>query len=303
MKETSSTLRPSIAALEAFLAVAQTGSFRRAAISRGIGASALSHVIRGLEESLGVRLFNRTSRSVNMTEAGRHLLASAGPALRDVVAALEGVGQFSERPSGLLRLNVPRITTALIIEPLAARFLSAYPEIRLEIASSDGLVDIVAQGFDAGIRRDRRLAPGMVAMPIGAAQRFAVVGSPSYLKTCSPPAHPQALRWHRCIERRLPSGTRYAWEFSRDGEAFEIEVSGSLVVDDTALMLRAAIDGVGLAFMFESLVIEHLASGALVRILEEWCQTRAQFFLFYPGHRQVPRPLGAFIEMAGGFSG
>lgn len=295
--------RPSLAALEVFLSVARHGSFRRAAAERGVGPSALSHVIRGLEERLGVRLFNRTSRSIRVTEAGRHLLERIGPALDDVDEALEGVRVFGGRPAGLLRLNIPRIATELIVEPIVGPFLAAYPEVRLEIASFDGLVDIVAEGFDAGIRRDRRLAPGMIAVPVGPARRFAVVAASSYLAGHDALCVPQDLHAHACIERRYPSGSRYAWEFARDGDALEIEVSGPLIVDDTALMIRAALDGVGLAFVFESLVADHVSSGRLVRVLEDWCPIQPRFFLYYPGRRHVSAPLRAFIDMVRAQSG
>ncbi len=289
--------RPSLAALEVFLAVARQGSFRAAAAERGVSPSALSHVIRGLEEALGVRLFNRTTRSIRITEAGRQLLQRIGPALDELAAGLQAVGALRGRPAGLLRLNVPRIANQLIVEPIVGRFLTAYPEVRLEVVSFDGLVDIVAEGFDAGIRRDRRLAPGMIAMPVGPARRFAVVGAPSYLAGCAPPRAPQDLHAHACIERRYPNGARYAWEFARDDEALEVEVSGPLIVDDTALMLRAALDGVGLALVFEELVAGHLADGSLVRLLEPWCPMRPRFFLYYPGRRQVPAALRALIDM------
>lgn len=288
--------RPSLQALEVFLAVARLGSFRRAAVERGVTPSALSHLMRGLEEGLGVRLFHRTSRSVALTEAGRFLLQGIGPSLDDVGQALDDVGALRDRPSGLLRINAPRIVAELFFEPVVALFLSAYPEIRLEVVTSDGLVDIVAEGFDAGIRRDRRLAPGMIAVPVGPTRRFAVVGAPSYMAGRAPPRIPADLHAHACIERRFPNGSRYAWELAKDGEAVEVEVSGPLVVDDTRLMLRAGLDGVGLAFMFEELVAEHLAAGRLLRFLEDWCPPAPRFFLFYPGRRQVPPPLRALID-------
>jgi len=297
MKNGSSHPRPSLAALETFLAVARHGSFRRAAIEHGVSASAFSHVIRGLEETLGVRLFNRTSRSIHLTQAGQDLLEQIGPALGEVAEALNKVRTSQSTPSGLLRLNVPRIAIELVIMPIAARFLAAYPGIRLEVASFDGLADIVAEGFDAGIRRDRRLAPGMVAVPVGPARRFAVVGAPSYFAGRSLPHVPQDLHKHLCIERRFPDGSRYAWEFGRDGETLEVEVSGPLIADDTALMLRAALDGVGLAFMFESLVADQVASGKLVCVLEDWCPVQPRFYLYYPGRRQVPAPLRAFMDL------
>lgn len=289
--------RPSLTALEAFLAVARHGSFRRAAAERRVVPSALSHVVRGLEETLDVRLLNRTSRSVHLTEAGRHLLERVGPALAELDAALGGVDAFRGRVSGVLRVNLPRIANELVVQPMVGRFLAAHPAVRLELVSHDGLVDIVAEGFDAGIRRDRRLAPGMIAVPVGPAQRFAVVGSPAYLAGHAPPRAPRDLHAHACIGRHFPDGSRYAWEFARGGEAMDVEVSGPLVVDDTGLMLRAALDGVGLAFLFEGLVADHLAAGRLVRVLEDWCPTGPRFFLYHPSHRQVPAALRAFIDM------
>ena len=295
MKPDSSLSDPSFATLQAFVSVARHGSFRRAALERGVSASAFSHVIRGLEDMLGVRLFHRTSRSVGLTQAGRELLERIGPALGEVAEALDGARASGGTPSGLLRLNVPRIATALVIEPVIGRFLSTYPDIKLEVVSFDGLADIVAEGFDAGIRRDRRLAPGMIALPVGPARRFAVVGAPSYFAGRARPLVPHDLGRHRCIERRYPNGSRYAWEFERDGEVLELEVGGSLVADDTVLMIRAALDGAGLAFVFEELVVEHLARGTLERVLEDWCPVAPRFYLYYPGRRQVPAPLRAFI--------
>ncbi len=288
--------RPSLAALEAFAGVARHGSFRRAAAERKVSPSALSHVIRSLEDALEVRLFNRTSRSTGLTDAGRQLLDRIGPALGDVAEALDGVARLRGRPSGLLRVNLPRVANQLVIEPMIGRFLAACPEVRLEIASFDGLADIVADGFDVGIRRDRRLSPGMIAVPAGPPRRFAVVGAPSYLAASGRPLVPQDLHAHRCIERRYPDGARYAWEFARGKETVELEVSGPLVADDTALMLRAALDGVGLAFVFEELAADHLASGRLVRLLEDWCPARPRFFLYYPGRRQVSPAVRAFID-------
>ncbi len=297
MKTVSSSGDPSLATLQAFVSVARLGSFRRAAAERGVSASAFSHVIRGLEDMLGVRLFHRTSRSVGLTQAGRELFNRIGPALGEVAEALGSARASSARPSGLLRLNVPHIANTLVIQPLIGRFLSAYPDIRLEVVSFDGLADIVAEGFDAGIRRDRRLSPGMIALPVGPARRFAVVGAPSYFAGRDRPLVPNDLGIHRCIERRYPNGSRYAWEFERDGEVLELDVSGPLVADDTALMIRAALDGAGLAFVFEELVAEHVARGALERVLEDWCPVGPRFYLYYPGRRQIPAQLRAFIDV------
>lgn len=288
---------PGFSALETFLAVARHGSFRKAAAERNVSPSALSHVIRGLEDGLDVRLFNRTNRSIRLTEAGQHLLQRIGPAMGDIVEAIEQVNAFRGRPAGLLRINVPRIAAEMIVKPMVARFLAAYPDIRLEVVSDDGLVDIVAAGFDAGIRPVRRLAQDMIAVPVGERRRFAVVGSPAYFAGRERPIVPQDLLAHACIGRHFPSGARYAWEFARDGEALEIDVTGPLTVDDSGLMVAAALDGVGLAFVYETLVAEPLANGTLVRVLEAWCPLLPHFFLYYPGRRQIPAPLRAFIDM------
>ena len=300
MNDDSPKFEPSLASLQAFASVARHGSFRRAAAERGVSASAFSHVIRGLEEALDVRLFHRTSRSVSLTQVGHDLLERLGPALGEVAEALDSARKSSGKPSGPLRINVPRVVNALVIEPIVGRFLVTYPDIKLEIVTFDGLVDIVAEGFDAGIRRDRRLAPGMIARSVGPARRFAVVGAPSYFANHAVPLQPSDLHGHRCIERRFPDGSRYAWEFDHDGEAMELEVSGPLIVDDTALMIRAALDGVGLAFLFEDLVADHIERGALVRVLSDFCPLKPRFHLYHPGRRQVPAPLRVFIDMVCG---
>jgi DNA-binding transcriptional LysR family regulator len=298
MRIGSSMTRPGLAALETFLAVARHRSFRRAALERGVTPSALSHVIRDLEEKLDVRLFNRTSRTIRVTEAGSQLLERIGPPLAEIAEAIGGMDTLRGRPAGLLRLNVPRVAAELVVQPIIARFLATYPDIRLEIASFDGVADIVAEGFDAGIRPQRLLDPGMIVVPVGPRRRFAVVGAPSYFAGRDPPTTPRDLHAHACIERRFPNGTRHAWEFARGGEPVEAEISGPLSADDSAVMIRAALDGVGLALVYEGFVAEHLARGDLVRVLDDWCPVLPPFFLYYPGRRQVSAPLRAFIDMA-----
>ena len=288
---------PGFPALEAFLAVARHQSFRRAAAERGVSPSALSHVIRGLEDALDVRLFNRTNRSIRITSAGERLVKRVGPALSEIAGAIEEINVYRGRPAGLLRLNVPRVAAELVVKPVMAQFLATYPEISLEVVCNDGLVDIVAEGFDAGIRTGQRLAQDVIAVPVGPQRRFAIVGAPTYLTGRDRPFVPQDLHAHACIGRRFPSGIRYAWEFARGEDVVEAEVSGPLVVDDSALMVQAALDGVGLAQVYESLVAEHVTSGRLVRVLEDWCPVLPHFFLYYPGRRQVPAPLRAFIDM------
>ena len=288
---------PSLQAIETFLAVARHGSFRKAAAERRVSPSALSHVIRGLEETLGVRLFNRTNRSVHLTQAGELLARRFGPALGDIAEAIGEVRASQGRPSGLLRLNVPRTVAALIVKPVLGRFLLAYPEVSVEVVSQDGLVDIVAEGFDAGIRPGQRVAQNMVAVPVGEPRRFAVLGSPGYLARFGTPRVPADLHAHACIGRRYPGGARYAWEFGRGDDVMEVEVSGPLVVDESGLMVQAALDGVGLAFVHEGFGAGPVARGELRRVLEDWCPPLSRFSLYYPGRRQVPAPLRAFIDM------
>ncbi len=289
---------PGLPALEAFLSVARHNSFRRAALERGVSPSALSHVIRGLEETLDVRLFNRTNRSIRITAAGEHLLKRVGPALGDIAEAIEQVREVRGRPSGPLRLNVPRNAAEVVVKPIMGRFLATYPEIRLEIVTNDGLVDIVAEGFDAGIRAGQHLARDMILVPVGPPLRFAVVGAPAYFANRETPRVPQDLHMHACVGRRYPSGALHAWTFAQGDDVVEVEVSGRVVLDDRALIIAAALDGAGLAHIHEALVAGHIARGELVRVLEGWCPVLPSFFLYYPGRRQVPAPLRAFIDMA-----
>ncbi len=297
MRVDSSMPLPGFPALEVFVSVAKHRSFRKAALARGVSPSALSHVIRGLEQTLGVRLFNRTNRSIRITPAGEHLLQRIGPALGDIADAIEQVGLLRDRPAGTLRLNVPRNAAELVIKPMMCRFLATYPEIRLEVVTNDGLVDIVAEGFDAGIRAGQDLAQDMILVPVGPPMGFAVVGAPAYFSDRDKPRVPHDLHEHACIGRRFPSGAPYAWAFTRGEEATEVEVSGPLVADDRALIIAAALGGIGLAHIHEALVADHIERGELVRVLEDWSPVLPNFFLYYPGRRQVPAPLRAFVDM------
>lgn len=296
----SSPIRPGLATLEAFAAVARLGSFRAAATARGVTPSALSHLIRGLETGLGTRLFHRTTRSLRLTDAGERLLDRIGPALGEIDVALTCLGAAATRPSGRLRLNVPRSAVPLVIAPLLPRFLADYPEVTLEVVGDDRLVDIVSGGFDAGIRLATRLAPGMVAVKLSPRRRFAVVGSPAYLATHGRPRTPFDLSAQACICRRYPAGGRYAWEFVNpaDGEVVEIDVDGRIVTTEVSLMRAACVAGAGLAHLFEHDVADLLASGALVRVLEDWCPPLAGFSLYYPSRRHPPAALRAFIDTA-----
>lgn len=291
-------IRPSITALETFVAVARHRSFRKAAAERGISASALSHIIRDLETSLGIRLFNRTNRTVRITAAGEQFLHRVAPALDELTEAYEQINTLRDKPRGTLRLNVPRSAAELVIRPLLGRFMSEYPDITLEVVTNDGLVDIVAAGFDAGIRITERLEQDMIAVPVGPQRRFAVVGTPSYFADRSVPRHPGELHNHACIGRSYPSGVLRTWTFAKDAETYELTIRGPLIVDEHVLMLQGALDGVGIAYVYESLVEEYLREGSLIRVLEDWCPIMPGFFLCYHGRRHIPATLRAFIEVA-----
>jgi len=289
--------RADLSDLAAFVSVATHRSFRRAAVELRVSPSALSHAIRGVEERLGVRLLNRTTRSVAPSEAGERLLARLRPALRDIADAVEDVNAFRTTPAGTLRLNVPRPAAQLLLAPVMARFLAANPQMRLEIVADDGFVDIVSAGFDAGVRLGESVERDMVAVPLGPPQRFAIVGSPEYIRSHGKPRTPADLRRHPCIRYRFPSGVLYRWPFEKDGQALEVDVDGPVTLGEPELMVRAALDGVGLALAFEGLVASSLAGGRLVRVLQDWCPTFPGFYLYYPSRRQLPAGLRAFIEM------
>ncbi|AMO97669.1 bacterial regulatory helix-turn-helix, lysR family protein [Collimonas fungivorans] len=289
--------KPDLSELDAFACVARHRSFKKAALECGVSASALSHAMRTLETRLDVRLLNRTTRSVTPTEAGEQLLQRLGPALREISDALDQINDFRDVPRGTLRLNVPRPAARLLLAPLFARFLAAYPQIRLEVVTDDGLVDIVAGGFDAGIRFGERLAQDMIAVPLGPPVRLIVVASPMYAARRGLPQQPQDLKQHACIGRRFPSGAVYAWEFSQGGASLAVAVDGPLLLDDDDLILRAALDGIGLAYVYEAQAQESIEQGRLLRVLDAWCPPMSGFFLYYPSRRQMPVSLRLFIAM------
>ncbi|MGK5015696.1 LysR family transcriptional regulator [Janthinobacterium sp. 75] len=283
--------------LTAFAAVARLRSFRKAALERGVSASALSHALRTLEERLGVRLLNRTTRSVTPTEAGQQLLARLAPAMREIDDALLDLSTLQDVPAGKLRLNVPRPAARLLLAPMLSCFVARYPRVQVELVTDDGMIDIVRDGFDAGIRFGEQVAADMIAVPVGAPQPFLVVASPAYLAAHGAPATPHALLEHACIGRRFPSGRQYAWEFGQEGEAVSIAVSGPLVFDDDELMLRAARDGAGLAYVYEADARADIAAGRLVNVLERCLPPPSRYFLYYPSRRQMPAVLRAFVDM------
>jgi DNA-binding transcriptional LysR family regulator len=286
--------------LDAFVAVARAGGFRKAATLRGASASALSEAVRRLETRLGVRLLHRTTRSVVPTEAGQGLLARLGPALGEMEAALDVVNGFRDRPAGLLRLNVPMSAARLVLPGIVPPFLAAYPDIQMEVIVEESFVDLVAAGCDAGIRYDERLEQDMIAVPIGPrVQRFALAAAPAYLDRRGRPAHPRELLGHACLRGRFPSGTIITWELARDGETVRIEPTGPLIVrigGGVDLAVDAAIAGTGIIGLFADWLRPHLDSGALEPVLEAWWTSFSGPFLYYPGRRLVPAPLRAFVD-------
>jgi DNA-binding transcriptional LysR family regulator len=286
--------------LTAFAAVARAGGFRDAARASGSSASSLSEAVRRLEARFGVRLLNRTTRSVAPTEASARLLDRLGPALREVEAALDVVNGFRDRPAGTLRLNVPVVAARLILPRIVPPFLAAYPDICLEVIAEDSFVDMLATGCDAGIRYDERLEQDMIAIPIGPRdQRFATAASPAYLDRRGRPDHPRDLLDHACLRGRFTSGAMTAWEFERDGEVVKLEPSGPLIVRvgaATDLAVDAAVAGSGVIQLFEEWLRPYLDSGALEAVLEPWWQRFSGPFLYYPGRRYLPAPLRAFVD-------
>lgn len=287
--------KATFAELNAFVAVAERASFARAAVALNVSRSALSETIRGLEEKLGVRLLNRTTRSVAATEVGDRLLASLRPALEGVDDALETLNAFRDKPAGQLRLTVPRPAAKMVIEPILADFLAAYPLVTLEIVTDSGLTDIVRDRFDAGIRPGHRLEQDMVAVKVGEDARPTVVASPGYLRAHGTPATPSDLQHHNCIRQRFASGVLQPWVFERDETTLEVQVKGSLVVSDGDLAMRAALDGVGIARLPINRVEEGITQGRLVALFEDWRPRSVGFYLYYSSRRQVPEALKAFI--------
>jgi DNA-binding transcriptional LysR family regulator len=286
-----------LADLEAFAAVARVRSFRSVARLRGVSASSLSEALRRLETRLGVRLLNRTTRSVTPTEAGQRLLERLSPALSEVAAALDAVNGFRDSPTGTLRLNVPTAVARLVLPPIIGPFLAAHPGIALEVTTEDSFVDVLAAGFDAGVRYDERLEKDMIAVPIGPrVQRFMVAAAPAYLAAHGRPSHPTDLLNHACIRHRFASGVMHPWEFERDGEIVKITPTARVIANNIDLEISAAIQGLGLIATFEGFIERELKSGALVPVLDDWLQPFSGPFLYYQSRRHMPAPLRAFVD-------
>ena len=276
--------------------MAEAGSFRAAARRLGVTPSALSHGLRKIEARLGVRLLNRTTRSVAPTEAGARLLATLAPALADIRRAVGEAREAADTPRGILRLTAPRIAAHLVLMPLIARFLAAHPRMAVELDCNEALVDIVAAGFDAGLRFGESLQADMVALPVGAPQRFCVVASPDYLAHHGAPAEPAQLTAHACINLRFPSGRLYAWQFARGGRAFDVQVQGSFTANDQTALLQAAEAGLGLAYVYAGHAVPLIAQGRLAAVLDDWLPPAEQLYLYYPSRRLQPAGFQALLD-------
>ncbi len=296
MKQNFTVRQGALDGVEAFLSVAQHRSFRRAAAELGVTPSAISQAVRALEARLGAALFIRTTRSVGLTEAGERFFSRAKPAFEELVAASEVARDLGQRPTGLLRLAVPRAVVPLILEPVIASFYQAYPEIEVEIAASEELVDLPAEGFDAGIRLGEFITPDMVAVRLTPPFSFVVVGSPDYLRGREPPERIDDLRQHACLRMRRSNGSIAPWPFIDGNKAVEAIVSGPLIAHDYPTLLGAAIQGLGLAQLPGPLAKAPIADGRLQALLAPFAVTPPGVFLYYPGRRQVLPKLRAFIE-------
>jgi DNA-binding transcriptional LysR family regulator len=283
--------------LDAFMAVARARGFRGAATLRGVSASSLSEAIRRLEARLGMRLLNRTTRSVTPTEVGQRLLERLTPALGEVAAAIDAMNEFRDAPTGTLRLNVPVAVAYAILPDIAGRFLAAHPGITLEVTAEDSFIDVLAAGYDAGIRYDERLERDMIAVPIGPRrQSFVAAAAPAYLAAHGAPKHPKDLLNHRCIRHRFASGVINAWEFERDGEVVKLAPTGPLISTNLAMEIGAAVQGLGLIYTFADFLAPALAAGTLVPVLEDWTPGFPGPFLYYASRRHMPAPLRAFVD-------
>ncbi|KAB7768801.1 LysR family transcriptional regulator [Xanthomonas maliensis] len=288
--------KPSFHDLAAFLAVASHRSFRRAAVELDLAPSSLSHLIGALERRLQVRLLHRTTRSVSLTEAGQRLADALRPALQQVDQALDALERFRAEVVGTVRINAPEVAVRLLLRQVVPQLLARHPALAVDLVSEGRLVDIVAAGCDAGIRLSESVPQDMVAVPFGGQTRFIAIAAPAYLQRAGCPDTPQELQRHACIRHRMPSGRLASWEFERHGQEVAIDVPGRLTLDQIALMCEAAEAGLGIAYVPEHAALPALARGGVVRVLEPWCPAIPGLVLYYPGHRQVPPGLRAFID-------
>ena len=290
-------VRDEFSVLAAFVAVAEERSFTRAAKRMEVSPSALSHAIRGLEERIGVRLLARTTRSVAPTDAGEQLLGRVRPAFGDIREAVDQISGLRERPAGRVRLLLPRSAAMIALVPRLAHFTREYLDVVLDITTDNSRVDLVTAGFDAGIQIGEFIQKDMVAVRVSEDLRAAIVASPAYFAAHPRPKHPRDLLSHRCINFRQGSSGVYRWEFDKGKHSLVVTVDGPLVVDDWEISVRMALDGVGVAFMVEQHAAPHIASGALVRVLDDWCPPFPGYFLYYPSRRQQSKALAALVDV------
>lgn len=290
--------RTGLTELEAVLAVARRGGFRAAARDMGMSSSALSHAVAGLEARLGVRLFNRTTRSVSLSSAGEQFVEQVGPALAAIHGAMEDVDQHRDTPSGILRLNTSLGAAQMLLRPLILAYMRRYPEMKVEVVTEGAFVDIVAGGFDAGFRLAESVPVDMTAVTVIPTIRSVVAGSPAYFENRVPPRSPSDLRNHRCIRARMASGSLYHWEFEKRGQAVTVDVPGDLTLDASELMREAALEGFGLTYLPDTTLGEDIAAGRLVQVLDDWTPSYPGLQLYYPGRKHAPAKLRAFIDMA-----
>ncbi|MGR9249590.1 LysR substrate-binding domain-containing protein [Rhizobium leguminosarum] len=294
--------RSVLAELDAVLAIARIGSFRAAALDLGISTTALSNSIGKLEQRLGIRLFNRTTRSVSLTDAGRTFVERVGPAVTDIRDAMQAAQSLQEVPTGTLRINAFATAAREVMEPLILSFLQRYPQVHIDLVTEGRIVDIVAAGFDLGLRPADLVPADMIAVPLGLKRSNAVVASPEFLRTHGTPNVPADLYRFRCIRARLPNNALFRWKFERDGEALQIDVQGSITLDESSLVRIAARNGVGLGYVMEADVRDDIAAGRLVRVLEDWTPSLAPLALYYPGRKNPPAAFTAFIQAAREFA-
>lgn len=293
----------SLIEFDSVLAIARRGSFRAAALDLGLSTTALSNTIGKLERQLGVRLFNRTTRSVSLTDAGRNFIDKIGPALQDIHDAMDAVRSQQETPSGTLRLNAYATAAREVLSPLLLQFLRRYPQVHIDLVTEGRLVDIVSDGFDIGIRNADLVPSDMIAISLGRPRRYAVVASPSYFRNHDRPRVPVDLLGHSCIRVRLPNGALYRWHFEKDGQPILIDVHGPITLDEASLARIAVLEDFGIGFFMESDVRDDIATGRLVRVLEDWTPPLAPLCLYYPSRRNPSAAFKAFIGLARAFAG
>jgi len=288
--------------LDAVLSIARLGSFRAAALELGMSTTALSNAVAKLEQRLGVRLFNRTTRSVSLTDAGKTFVERVGPAMTDIHDAMLTIQSLQETPTGTLRINAFASAAREVMEPLILSFMRRYPHVHVDLVTEGKLVDIVAAGFDLGLRTVDLVPNDMIALPLGLDRSNAVVASPDFLRTHGTPAVPADLYRFRCIRARLPNNALFRWKFEKDGNALQIDVKGSITLDEPSLVRIAAQNGVGLGYVMEADVRDDIAAGRLVRVLEDWTPSLAPLALYYPGRKNPPAAFSAFIQAARKFA-